>query len=175
MSSATRPWPPSCAMVMALRESRHTRVRDDRGERGDQPVAMTSHWSGSGCVPKTRSQRSASEALRAVRSRCWSMSSGGGSIVGVRCGESGSVALMCGRYAASRRPEDLAGVFEVEKWEPEETLAPDWNVAPTKEVYAVLDRPVKDAADPRPVRQLRTLKWGLVPSWAQDRPRAAPG
>ncbi|WP_326720770.1 SOS response-associated peptidase [Streptomyces sp. NBC_00243] len=74
---------------------------------------------------------------------------------------------MCGRYAASRGPEDLAGIFEVEKWEPEEALAPDFNVAPTKEVYAVLDRSVKDAADPRPVRQLRTLKWGLVPSWAK--------
>ncbi|MFD9221962.1 SOS response-associated peptidase [Streptomyces sp. NPDC060064] len=75
---------------------------------------------------------------------------------------------MCGRYAASRRPEDLAGLFEVEKWEPEETLAPDWNVAPTKEVYAILERPVKDAEDRRPVRQLRGLKWGLVPSWAKS-------
>ncbi|MEV6400976.1 SOS response-associated peptidase [Streptomyces sp. NPDC051907] len=74
---------------------------------------------------------------------------------------------MCGRYAASRRPEDLAGVFEVEKWEPEETLAPDWNVAPTKEVYAILERPLKDAEDRRPVRQLRALKWGLVPSWSK--------
>ncbi|PHQ53063.1 hypothetical protein BLA24_03875, partial [Streptomyces cinnamoneus] len=60
---------------------------------------------------------------------------------------------MCGRYAASRRPEDLAGLFGVEKWEPEETLAPDWNVAPTKSVHAVLERPLKDAADRRPVRQ----------------------
>ncbi|MFI5753771.1 SOS response-associated peptidase [Streptomyces sp. NPDC051569] len=74
---------------------------------------------------------------------------------------------MCGRYAASRRPEDLQGAFGIEKWEPEETLAPDWNVAPTKEVYAVLERPLKDAADSRPVRQLRRLKWGLVPSWAR--------
>ncbi|MFD9204333.1 SOS response-associated peptidase family protein, partial [Streptomyces anthocyanicus] len=46
---------------------------------------------------------------------------------------------MCGRYAASRGPEDLAGVFEIEKWEPQEALDPDFNVAPTKEVYAVLD------------------------------------
>ncbi|MFI7321126.1 SOS response-associated peptidase [Streptomyces venezuelae] len=74
---------------------------------------------------------------------------------------------MCGRYASSRGPEDLAGIFEIEKWEPEEALAPDYNVAPTKEVYAVLDRPLKDAEDPRPVRQLRTLKWGLVPSWSK--------
>jgi putative SOS response-associated peptidase YedK len=75
---------------------------------------------------------------------------------------------MCGRYVASRRPEDLTGLFGVEKWEPTETLEPDWNVAPTKEVYAVLDRPVKDAADRRPVRQLRALKWGLVPSWSKS-------
>ncbi|MET7933584.1 SOS response-associated peptidase [Streptomyces sp. NPDC005322] len=75
---------------------------------------------------------------------------------------------MCGRYAASRRPEDLVGLFGVEKWEPAETLAPDWNVAPTKDVYAVLERPLKDAAEPRPVRQLRALKWGLVPSWAKS-------
>ncbi|MES4904724.1 MULTISPECIES: SOS response-associated peptidase [unclassified Streptomyces] len=77
---------------------------------------------------------------------------------------------MCGRYAASRKPEDLVGIFGVQKWEPEETLAPDWNVAPTKGVYAVLERPLKDSAadDPSPVRQLRALKWGLVPSWAKS-------
>jgi putative SOS response-associated peptidase YedK len=80
---------------------------------------------------------------------------------------------MCGRYAASRRPEDLTGLFRIEKWEPAEALAPDWNVAPTKEVYAVLERPVKDAEDPRPVRQLRKLKWGLVPSFAKNPEGAA--
>ena len=73
---------------------------------------------------------------------------------------------MCGRYAASRGPEDLAGIFEVEKWEPEETLAPDYNVAPTKEVYAVLSRARDDEPEAR--RQLRTLRWGLVPFWAKD-------
>ena len=75
---------------------------------------------------------------------------------------------MCGRYAASRKPEDLAGLFGVEKWEPEEALAPDWNVAPTKDVYAVLDRPLKGSGDPAPVRQLRVLRWGLVPGWAKS-------
>ncbi|AXG80164.1 SOS response-associated peptidase [Streptomyces paludis] len=80
---------------------------------------------------------------------------------------------MCGRYAASRRPEDLQGLFGVEKWEPEETLAPDWNVAPTKEVYAVLERPLKEARDSRPVRQLRRLRWGLVPSWSKSPEGAA--
>ncbi|HET6857946.1 MAG TPA: SOS response-associated peptidase [Streptomyces sp.] len=75
---------------------------------------------------------------------------------------------MCGRFAASRGPEDLVGLFEVEKWEPAEALAADWNVAPTKEVQVVLERPVKGADDQRPVRQLRKLKWGLVPSWAKS-------
>ncbi|CAM5411013.1 hypothetical protein SABIM44S_01765 [Streptomyces abikoensis] len=65
------------------------------------------------------------------------------------------------------------GLFGVEKWEPSEALAPDWNVAPTKSVYAVLERPLKDAGDRRPVRQLRPLRWGLVPSWAKSPEGAA--
>jgi putative SOS response-associated peptidase YedK len=74
---------------------------------------------------------------------------------------------MCGRYAASRKPEDLVGLFGIAKRDPQEALGPDWNVAPTKEVYAVLDRPVRGNDDPSPVRQLRVLRWGLVPSWAK--------
>lgn len=65
------------------------------------------------------------------------------------------------------------GLFGVEKWEPAETLAPDWNVAPTKSVYAVLERPLKDARERGPVRQLRALRWGLVPSWAKSPEGAA--
>ncbi|RLU99313.1 hypothetical protein CTZ27_15345 [Streptomyces griseocarneus] len=80
---------------------------------------------------------------------------------------------MCGRYAAGRSPEDLVGIFGVEKWEPAETLAPDWNVAPTKSVHAVLERPLKDARERGPVRQLRSLRWGLVPSWAKTPEGAA--
>jgi putative SOS response-associated peptidase YedK len=75
---------------------------------------------------------------------------------------------MCGRYAASRKPEELVDLFEVHRWDPEETLAPDWNVAPTKDVSVILDRPVRDSGSPEPVRQLRTLRWGLVPSWAKS-------
>lgn len=75
---------------------------------------------------------------------------------------------MCGRYASSRRPEDLIEEFEVVESRVPAPLEPDWNVAPTKEVYAVVDRPPsKDSPEP-PERQLRALKWGLVPSWAKD-------
>ena len=51
---------------------------------------------------------------------------------------------MCGRYASSRKPEDLVEEFEIDKVEVKETLVPDYNVAPTKQVYAVVQRP----ADP---------------------------
>ncbi|MEU5163649.1 SOS response-associated peptidase [Streptomyces sp. NPDC020875] len=80
---------------------------------------------------------------------------------------------MCGRYAASRAPKDLVGIFDVAKWDPLETLAPDFNVAPTKQVYAIVQRALKDSDDPAPVRQLRILKWGLVPSWAKSPEGAA--
>lgn len=78
---------------------------------------------------------------------------------------------MCGRYASSRRPEDLVEEFEVVDNRVPEPLAPDFNVAPTKEVYAVLERPARTEPDGQVVpatRQLRTLTWGLVPSWAKD-------
>ena len=76
---------------------------------------------------------------------------------------------MCGRYASSRRPEDLVEEFEIDQVEVKETLVPDYNVAPTKPVYAVLERPrSKEEAAAPAVRQLRTLTWGLVPFWAKD-------
>lgn len=74
---------------------------------------------------------------------------------------------MCGRYASTRRPEDLVEEFEIAEEMIEAPLEPDYNVAPTKEVYAVLGRPPRKD-DPEVVRQLRVLTWGLVPSWAKD-------
>jgi putative SOS response-associated peptidase YedK len=79
---------------------------------------------------------------------------------------------MCGRYAASRRPEDLVEEFEVDRIEVNDVLEPDYNVAPTKPVYAVLDRvprqrgPGSSAGEPE--RRLKVLQWGLVPSWAKE-------
>jgi putative SOS response-associated peptidase YedK len=80
---------------------------------------------------------------------------------------------MCGRYASSRRPEDLIEEFEVVESRVPVPLAPDYNVAPTKEVYAVVERPPRkdpddDSRTEEPQRQLRVLRWGLVPSWAKD-------
>lgn len=74
---------------------------------------------------------------------------------------------MCGRYASARKKHELLEEFEVEQdASPDEELQPDYNVAPTKQVYAVLSRVPKEAE--RAVRQLRVMRWGLVPVWAKD-------
>ena len=75
---------------------------------------------------------------------------------------------MCGRYASSRESDDLIDEFDVVTDRTAAPLAADFNVAPTKEVYAVVERPpAKDSPEP-PERQLRVFTWGLVPSWAKD-------
>ena len=75
---------------------------------------------------------------------------------------------MCGRYASSRRPDDLAEEFEVVESRVAAPLAADYNVAPTDPVYAVVERPPSRDSDEPAQRQLRVLTWGLVPSWAKD-------
>jgi putative SOS response-associated peptidase YedK len=72
---------------------------------------------------------------------------------------------MCGRYVSTHSAEELREEFQVESNHASD-LDPDYNVAPSKSVYAVLERPAKD--DRPQQRQLRQLTWGLVPSWAKD-------
>jgi len=77
---------------------------------------------------------------------------------------------MCGRYASSRKPEDLVEEFGVDRVDVAEPLAPDYNVAPTKDMYAVFDRMPRGAGvEAKPQRRLASVSWGLVPSWAKDR------
>src|ERR1035441_168197 len=113
---------------------------------------------------------------------------------------------MCGRYASARKRQELLEEFQVERDRVTESLPPDYNVAPTKPVYAVvtrLENPEKpesgarepsaaepSAAEPSAaetrgaetrgaetsgappdaaaVRELRVVRWGLVPFWAKD-------
>ncbi|TFV63669.1 SOS response-associated peptidase [Geodermatophilus sp. DF01-2] len=78
---------------------------------------------------------------------------------------------MCGRYAASRRPEDLVLEFEAVRAEGQPALPADHNVAPTKDVHVVRWKKERDP-EGRPTgeghRELRVVRWGLVPSWAKD-------
>src|SRR5690606_19027823 len=70
---------------------------------------------------------------------------------------------MCGRYAVSYDPEELRDAFGVDEID-DDLPGPSWNVAPTDQVPVVMERVIDD----RPVRKLRPLHWGLVPSWAKD-------
>ena len=78
---------------------------------------------------------------------------------------------MCGRYAASSNPDDLVVEFEAVRAEGQQPLAADYNVAPTKDVYVVRHKKERDA-EGAPTggghRELRAVRWGLVPSWAKD-------
>ena len=51
---------------------------------------------------------------------------------------------------------------------PEQVLPPSWNVAPTQDVYAVVERPPRGEPEASAERRLRVVRWGLVPSWAKD-------
>src|SRR5262249_61379381 len=86
---------------------------------------------------------------------------------------------VCGRFSVGRPTSDLAAEFEADDLAGEPALrtgtepaaaylAPDYNVAPGKLVAAVVSRRPVEPGSPRR-RELRLLRWGLVPSWA-DRP-----
>jgi putative SOS response-associated peptidase YedK len=73
---------------------------------------------------------------------------------------------MCGRYVNAAATGDLTAEFDVEEVL-DDDVAPSWNIAPTDLVRIVVER--GHAADrAHAVRQLRTARWGLVPSWSRD-------
>ncbi len=66
---------------------------------------------------------------------------------------------MCGRYALRKPSREVAEAFRFEEDLP---LKPRFNIAPTQMVVAVrVDLQQQH-------RELAFLKWGLVPSWADD-------
>lgn len=79
----------------------------------------------------------------------------------------GTLGDMCGRYARSRSEADLIEVFEVDEVVGAR-LGPSWNVAPRQNVRIITEQPGTDAPGGPVRRQLRTARWGLVPSWAKD-------
>jgi putative SOS response-associated peptidase YedK len=65
---------------------------------------------------------------------------------------------MCGRYTLTTPVEKLAEEFGFDSSSIQ--LPPNYNVAPTQGVAAVLEENGQ--------RQLEVLKWGLIPPWADD-------
>ncbi|MDQ2749953.1 MAG: SOS response-associated peptidase [Actinomycetota bacterium] len=83
---------------------------------------------------------------------------------------------MCGRYVSVRSDGDVLAEFDAVNATGNDSWEPDYNVAPTKPVRVIVNRPLRDAdGQPasEPTRQLRVVSWGLVPSWAKDRSIAA--
>jgi putative SOS response-associated peptidase YedK len=66
---------------------------------------------------------------------------------------------MCGRFVSSSSSDEIARYFGAEEVG-ESALEPDYNVAPTRDVFAVLES--------GSMRRVETLHWGLVPFWAKD-------
>jgi putative SOS response-associated peptidase YedK len=84
----------------------------------------------------------------------------------------GNVDGMCGRYVSVRSDADLTDEFEAVDATDGLWPEPDYNVAPTKPVRVVVNRPLRDAEGKpaaNPTRQLRVVSWGLIPSWSKDR------
>lgn len=72
---------------------------------------------------------------------------------------------MCGRFVSVSTPEQLAEAFGVDQVRTE-PLGPRYNVAPTQDVYSVLETEGS--------RRLGTLRWGFLPFWAKSLKDRAP-
>jgi putative SOS response-associated peptidase YedK len=67
---------------------------------------------------------------------------------------------MCGRYRLSRRKQIIEEHFDSVSGE--EDWSARYNIAPTQPVPVIRQHPKE------PVRQLPLMRWGLIPSWAND-------
>ncbi len=66
---------------------------------------------------------------------------------------------MCGRFVSATAPERIAKYFGAESTV--ETLGANFNVAPTNDIYGVVDQGGK--------AELKVFHWGLIPVWAKER------
>ncbi len=69
---------------------------------------------------------------------------------------------MCGRYTLSQSAEAIAKSFDIFDIQDIPSLKPQYNIAPTQAVLAVLQNQESHK------RQLQRFRWGLIPSWAKD-------
>jgi putative SOS response-associated peptidase YedK len=67
---------------------------------------------------------------------------------------------MCGRYLLKAPADALRRAFGFVE---QPNLMPRYNIAPTQDVPVIRER-----REPKGERTLRLLRWGLIPSWAED-------
>lgn len=77
--------------------------------------------------------------------------------------------MMCGRYALSKLPSDLAEEFEIHTGETfqklldsreSKPLPADWNITPTRDIYIV-----RNASENQ--RDLAIVSWGMIAPWSK--------
>lgn len=73
---------------------------------------------------------------------------------------------MCGRFAVTTDPVLLAERLGALDETGGALVAPNYNVAPTTDIAAVVAR--HDEPDDQPGRRLRAMRWGLLPPWAKE-------
>jgi len=67
---------------------------------------------------------------------------------------------VCGRFVSTSGPDVIAAHFGAT---PDvESLGENYNVAPTQDIYGVIERE-------RGMRSVEAFHWGLIPSWAKER------
>lgn len=72
---------------------------------------------------------------------------------------------MCGRYRLSRRKQFFEEYFDCDPWD--DDWSPRYNIAPTQPVPVIRQHPKE------PVREMSSMRWGLIPSWSKDPSAAA--
>ena len=72
---------------------------------------------------------------------------------------------MCGRYRLSRRKQIIEEHFETGDWQ--DDWSPRYNITPTQPVPVIRQHPKE------PIRQIASMRWGLIPNWAKDASSAA--
>ena len=70
---------------------------------------------------------------------------------------------MCGRFAVTTDPARLAGQIHAVDETGGALAIPNYNVAPTTTIAAV----VESDGDGSATRRIRPMRWGLLPSWVK--------
>lgn len=72
---------------------------------------------------------------------------------------------MCGRFALTPTPEEVAAFFALMDLE---AFPPRYNIAPTQPVLLVINGPRREPGSNLPERQAMLVRWGLIPNWAKS-------
>jgi len=70
---------------------------------------------------------------------------------------------MCGRYTLKTTGRSVAKLFDLAGEREESVMEPRYNIAPTQRIPVVRGSEVGEGE-----RELRMMRWGLIPSWAKD-------